>query len=125
MNAESLRFVGKRWFDEFCRITGIDDRSETIIKNGDKTEMIDLSVDKLVVKDIDIIHDESYDLDLETYLPIGKSLDQSFDIDIRVCKALSQSKTNYIWLVPIGTQLTIKHFNTKTKKLIERTEWGS
>ena len=33
LNAESLRIVGKRWFDEFCRITGIDNRSEAIIND--------------------------------------------------------------------------------------------
>ena len=79
LNAESFRIIGKRWFDEFCRITGIDNRSEAIIKTVDRSEMSDLTIDKLVVKDIDIIHDESYDLDLETYLPIGKSLDLSID----------------------------------------------
>ena len=50
--------------------------------------MIDLSVDKLVVKDIDIMYDENYDIKLESYLPIGKTLDLSFDIDIRICKAI-------------------------------------
>lgn len=88
LNAESFRIIGKRWFDEFCRITGIDNRSEAIIKTVDKVEMIDLSVDKLVVKDIDIMYDENYDINLESYLPIGKSLDLSFDIDIRICKAI-------------------------------------
>ena len=37
LNAESFGIIGKRWFDEFCRITGIDNRSEAIIKTVDKT----------------------------------------------------------------------------------------
>ena len=126
MTAESLRTIGKRWYYEFCKITGIVNKDIAAIHSDVKVDLKEAIVEKLDVQKLNIIYDNSCDIDLESYVPMRTNVGVSTPINIRVHKAMYQPKTDDIWLLPNAiSEKTIKYWNVKTKKLVERSDWPS